>query len=69
LGHQITTFEVKKAGFEFPNIFGLAASDYLLIGLFVILILLLIIYLSRRGRAKSKYIKLVPARGGAKMEE
>jgi hypothetical protein len=69
LGHQITTFEVKKAGFEFPNIFGLAASDYLLIGLFVILILLLIIYLSRRRRAKSKYIKLVPARGGAKMEE
>lgn len=69
LGHQITTFEVKKAGFEFPNIFGLALSDYLLIALFVLLVVLLMIYFSRKGRAKSRYIKLVPVRGGAKMEE
>jgi hypothetical protein len=48
LGHQITTFEVKKAGFELA-LPSLSLSDYILVGLFAVLIVLIIIYLKRRG--------------------
>ena len=47
LGHQITTFEVKKAGFEL-SLPTLELSDYILVGLFVILVLLLIVYFKRK---------------------
>jgi hypothetical protein len=47
LGHQITTFEVKKAGFEL-SLPTLELSDYILVGLFVILVSLLIVYFKRK---------------------
>jgi len=47
LGHQITTFEVRKAGFELPS---LALSDYILISLFGVLVFLIVVYIRRRRR-------------------
>jgi hypothetical protein len=47
LGHQITTFEVKKAGFEL-SLPTLELGDYILVGLFAVLVLLLIVYFRKR---------------------
>jgi hypothetical protein len=67
LGHQITTFEVKKAGFEL-SLPRLGLSDYILVGLFVILVLLLIIYF-RKKRSGTIHFQTEPASSRFELEE
>jgi len=67
LGHQITTFEVKKAGFEL-SLPTLELSDYILVGLFVILVLLLIVYFKSK-RSGTIHFQTEPVSTKFELEE